>query len=182
MPLGNPLVRGSPGYPCVLFPLALPWRLPMDGAGRRGRRPLQGIAGIRQMSGQIGPPPQRHSAAPAAPFIPRRGGCPHPPVSSPHPPPDKAQTHSEGRAFRHPPRGLRQSDNRGARPAQLSGPARAGRRLPGFRQHKFRTTPVFKQTCAHAQVLRQAIFSLGPSTARSLFVKNKKRMGGGLPD
>ena len=26
----------------------------------------------------------------------------------------------------------------------------------------------------------KAIFSLGPSTARSLFVKNKKRMGGGM--
>ena len=27
MPLGNPLVRGGPGYPCVLFPLALAGRL-----------------------------------------------------------------------------------------------------------------------------------------------------------
>ena len=26
-PLGNPLARGGPGYPLLLFPLALPWRL-----------------------------------------------------------------------------------------------------------------------------------------------------------
>ena len=110
-------------------------------AGRRVRRPLQGIAGIRQMSGQIGPPPQRHSAAPAAPFIPRRGGCPHPPVSSPHPPPDKAQAHSEGRAFRHPPRVLHQTGTRGARLAQVSSPARAGRRLPCPSRNRFGRPP-----------------------------------------
>ena len=26
MPLGNPLARGGPGYPLLLFPLALVWR------------------------------------------------------------------------------------------------------------------------------------------------------------
>ena len=35
------------------------------------------------------------------------------------------------------------------------------------------------EVCACADRPAEAIFSLGPSTARSLFVKNKKRMGGG---
>ena len=74
-----------------------------------------------------------------------------------------------------------QTGNRGARPAQGSEPARAGRRLPQFRQHIFRTTPVFKQTCAHAQVLRPAFFSFGPGAARFLFGKIEKKMGGALP-
>ena len=55
----------------------------------------------------------------------RRG---HPPVFSPHPPPSKAQANFEEQTFRHPPRGLYQTNNRGARPMKLSGPARAGRR------------------------------------------------------
>ena len=37
-----------------------------------------------------------------------------------------------GQAFRQPPRGLRQSGNRGARPAQRTCPARAGRRPANF--------------------------------------------------
>ena len=73
-----------------------------------------------------------------------------------------------------------QTGNRGARPAQGSEPARAGRSLPQFRQHIFRTTPVFKQTCAHAQVLRPAFFSFGPGAARFLFGKTEKKMGGAL--
>ena len=64
---------------------------------------------------------------------PCRGGCPHPPaLRGPHQPPSKAQANLEGQAFRQPPRSLRQSDNRGARPPQVSRPARAGRRLASF--------------------------------------------------
>ena len=45
-----------------------------------------------------------------------------------HQPPGKAQANPEGWAFRQPPRNFHQINNRGARPAQLSSPARAGRR------------------------------------------------------
>ena len=90
------------------------------------------------------------------------------------------QARPEGQTFRQPPRGFCQTGNRGARPAQLSGSARAGRRLSSF-VSIYSEDPRIKQTCTQVQVLCPAIFSLGPSTARSLFVKNKKRMGGGLP-
>lgn len=155
LPAGRSLVEtsGRSRIPCL--PLSAGATLAVD-AGRRGRRPLQDDA--------------------------CRGGCPHPPVSSPHPPPSKAQADLEGQSFRQAPRNFHQSGNRGARPAQGNGPARAGRRLPCFSQHTFRTAPVHKPTCAQVQVRRYAFFSFGPSTARFLFVKNKKKMGGGLPD
>ena len=81
-------------------------------AGRRGRRPLQDDA--------------------------CRGGCPHPPVSSPHLPPSKAQAKLEGQAFRQAHRNFYQPHNRGARPMKLSGPARAGRRPPCLSRKRFR--------------------------------------------
>ncbi len=62
---------GKSRIPCL--PLSAGAALAVD-AGRRGRRPLQGGA--------------------------CRGGCPHPPVSSPHPPPSKAQANLEGQSFR----------------------------------------------------------------------------------
>ena len=41
-------------------------------------------------------------------------------------------------------------------------------------------TPVLSVGARSAPATRKAIFSLGPSTAHSLFVKSKKRMGGGM--
>ena len=58
-----------------------------------------------------------------------------------HPPPDKAQANLEEQPFRQPPRGLRQTHNRGVRPAQVNSPARAGRRLPKFCRHIFGRPP-----------------------------------------
>ena len=57
----------------------------------------------------------------------------------------------------------------------------AGRRLSKSSRNRFRTAPVHKPTCAQAQVRRQAFFSFGPSTARFLFGKIEKKMGGGIP-
>ena len=110
------------------------------------------------------------------------GGCPRRPASSA----DNRQGSASGKRmagypgppWRFPP----VSYPRAGGLSTAQGSPCAGRRLPGLCQHTFRTAPVLKPTCAKAQVRRQAIFSLGPSTARSLFVKNKKRMGGGLPD
>ena len=126
-----------------------------------------------------------------------------------------------GQSFRQPPRGLYQTNNRGARPMKLSGPARAGRRPSNLCRHKFRNLSYVSKPARTCRFCAPAIFSLGPSTAqplaalpltdaayplrvrpvrlrpkcrrtcggwpttracgRSLFVKNKKRMGGGLP-
>ena len=55
-----------------------------------------------------------------------------------HSPPDKAQANLEGQTFRQAPRNFHQTNNRGARPTQLSGSARAGRRLPCLCRHTFR--------------------------------------------
>ena len=93
----------------------------------------------------------------------------------------KAQANLEGQTFRQAPRSFHQTGNRGARLAQGNDPACGGRRLSGLRRNRFRTAPVHKPTCAHAQVRRLAFFSFGPSTARFLFGKIEKKMGGGLP-
>ena len=71
------------------------------------------------------PPASLSAGAALAVNAGRRG---HPPVSRPHLLPSRAQADLEGQSFRHPPRGLYQTNNRGARPMKLSGPARAGRR------------------------------------------------------
>ena len=75
-------------------------------------------------------------------------GCPiyHPigadahirPLPGLHPPPSRAQADLVEQAFRQQPRNFYQTNNRGARPAQLSESARAGRRLPCLSQHAFR--------------------------------------------
>ena len=70
---------------------------------------------------------------------PRRGGCPHPPaLPGFHQLLSKAQANLEGQTFRQPPRGLCQVGIRGARPTQLSSPARAGRRLSCLSRKRFR--------------------------------------------
>ena len=125
MPLGKPWARGGPGYPALLFPLALPWAV---NAGRRGRRPLRD--GVRER--------------PVCPghCHPCRGGCPHPPaLPSPHLPPSKAQANLKESSFRQTPRGLYQTHIRGTRPTQGSGLARTGRRPPCFCQNRFGRPP-----------------------------------------
>ena len=61
------------------------------------------------------------------------------------------------------------------------GPACGGRRLPSLGRKRFRTAPVLKPTCTCVHVRRLAFFSFGPSTARFLFGKTEKKMGGGIP-
>ncbi len=122
------------------------------GRARIPLRPLSAGAGLAVIGGRRGPtrasaPTGRYegwtcvSARSPRPRHPCRGGCPHPPVSRPHPPPDKAQANLEEQSFRHPPRGLHQTGNRGARLAQLTGTARAGRRLPCLSRYKFGKPP-----------------------------------------
>ena len=62
-------------------------------------------------------------------------------VFRPHLLPSRAQADLEGQSFRHPPRGLYQTNNRGARPMKLSEPARAGRRLPCLGRNRFGRPP-----------------------------------------
>ena len=72
----------------------------------------------------------------------RRGRRPRrPALLGPHSPPSKAQANIGGQTFRQPPRNFYQTNNRGARPAQLSSLARAGRRPPGLGRNRFGRPP-----------------------------------------
>ena len=52
---------------------------------------------------------------------------------------------------------------------------------PSLHPNQAGTTPAHGETWPHGQVLAQAFFSFGPCTARFLFGKTKKKMGGALP-
>ena len=96
--------------------------------GKRGPTRASAPTGCRRESGE------RTSYLP-----PRRGGCPHPPaLPGFHQLLSKAQANLEGQTFRQPPRSLCQVGIRGARPTQLSSPARAGRRLSCLSRKRFR--------------------------------------------
>ena len=99
----------------------------------------RGALGETLGPGRVRIPPASLSAGAALAVNAGRRG--HPPVFSPHPPPSKAQANFEGQSFRQPPRGLYQTNNRGARPMKLSGPARAGRRLPCLGRNRFGRPP-----------------------------------------
>ena len=49
---------------------------------------------------------------------------------------------------------------------------------PSLHPNQAGTTPAHGETWPHGQVLAQAFFSFGPCTARFLFGKTKKKMGG----
>ena len=83
-----------------------------------------------------------------------------PPLSLSRSPPDKAQANPEGQAFRQPPRGLNQTNNRGARPAQGSRPARAGRRPSNLCRHKFRNLSYVSKPARTCRFCAKAIFLL----------------------
>ena len=73
-------------------------------------------------------------------------------------------------------------DRRAGHAAQGRGKEAARREPAESRQVlsvPIRKTPASRGGPLHRSATK-AIFSLGPSTARSLFVKNKKRMGGGM--
>ena len=167
MPLGNPLARGKPRYSCVLFSLTLPWRW---SGGRRGPTRASAPTGCRRESGEWTP----H-------LPPRRGGCPHPPAS--RPPSTTKQSASgfsrAGLSISIPKFPPDWQPRHKTHETEQTGASR--QKTTQVLSAHIQKSLVFKQTCTHVQVLRQAIFSLGPSTAHSLFVKNKKRMGGGLP-
>ena len=83
----------------------------------------------------------------------------------------------EAEAMRQPPRWPPRR-TRGTKLWKPRSPARGGRRPAVFAgtdsgNLRQRGGPLHRSAV-------KAIFSLGPSTARSLFVKNKKRMGGGM--
>ena len=139
MPLRNPLARGGPGYPLLLFPLALPRhfaRLPVGAgravdAGRRGRRPLQD--GMR--GGPVYPPLCRATIIPV-------GADAH---IRPFPGPIHHQAErkriSKNRPFDTHPEISDRPAHAGAERSECPGPARAGRRLPCLRQHIFGRPP-----------------------------------------
>ena len=139
MPLRNPLARGGPGYPLLLFPLALPRhfaRLPVGAgravdAGRRGRRPLQD--GMR--GGPVYPPLCRATIIPV-------GADAH---IRPFPGPIHHQAErkriSKNRPFDTHPEISDRLAHAGAERSECPGPARAGRRLPCLRQHIFGRPP-----------------------------------------
>ena len=89
-------------------------------AGRRGRRPLQSAAGnpVAERAHKFAPTAAQRSACRPI-HRPRRGGCPHPPVSIPHPPPSKAQADFKEQSFRQPPRSLCQAPTRGGRAERM---------------------------------------------------------------
>ena len=127
-PWGNLWAGEGPDTRCFSFR----WRW---SGGRRG--PTGASAPTGRYEGQAcvfaWSPSSRH---------PRRGGCPHPPaLPGFHQLLSKAQANLEGQTFRQPPRGLYQTGNRGARPVQVSSPARAGRRPSCLCRNRFGRPP-----------------------------------------
>ena len=84
------------------------WRWPVE---RRGPTSASAPTERRRESVERTPRPS-----------PRRGGCPHPPVSSPHHPPVKAQADLEDPSFRQPPRDFCQTGTRGGRAKRMPKP------------------------------------------------------------
>ena len=70
------------------------------------------------------------------------------------------QAGPEGQAFRQPPRNFHQTNNRGARPAQLSSPARAGRRLPCLSWNRFRNLSYLSKPARTCRFCAQRFFLL----------------------
>ena len=112
--------------------------------------------------------------------------------------PGQRQRGTKDRLSDDHPRDIYPASTRGGRAKRYPSPARTGRRITknGGTDSE---DPRSKRTCAQAQVPRQAIFSLGPSTAQPLAALPltdaayplrvrpvlflppcKKRMGGGL--
>ena len=97
--------------------------------------------------------------------------------AKPYLPPNKAQANLAGQTFRQSPRGLHQTHNRGARPAQLSSPARAGRRPPNLCWHIFRNLSYISKPARRCRFCARRPFLL--DRARPVFFSARSKENGG---
>ena len=142
-------------------------------AGRRGRRPLQDD--IR--GGSVCPLARRVPVTLVGADVHIRLPC-QAPINHQA----KRKRIKKGRPFDTHPEVCAKPPHAGAERSECPSPARAGRRLTLSSSEPIQKSLVCKQTCTQVQILRQAFFSFGPCTARFLFGKTEKKMGGALPD
>ena len=97
--------------------------------------------------------------------------------AKPYLPPNKAQANLAGQTFRQSPRGLHQTHNRGARPAQLSSPARAGRRPPNLCWHIFRNLSYISKPARRCRFCARRPFLLDRARPVFFSARSKRKWG-----
>ena len=97
--------------------------------------------------------------------------------ANPYLPPKKAQANLVGQTFRQSLRGLHQTHNRGARPAQLSSPARAGRRPPNLCWHIFRNLSYISKPARRCRFCARRPFLLDRARPVFFSARSKRKWG-----